>query len=96
MIVGYFSFALLNFETGVINKLIVALRLEPFAWYNTPEYWPAILTVTNLRKGVSYGSVIYLAAMLGIRPAYYEAAMLDGANRWQQIRYITLLFGCRL
>ena len=92
VIVGYFSFALLNFETGLINKVVVALGIEPFAWYNTPEYWPAILTVTNLWKGVGYGSVIYLAAMLGINPEYYEAAMLDGANRWHQIRYITLPF----
>jgi len=92
VIVGYFSFALLNFETGLINQWVLALGFEPFAWYNTPDYWPAILTVTNLWKGVGYGSVIYLAAMLSISPEYYEAAMLDGANKLQQIRYITLPF----
>ena len=46
--------------------------------------------LTNIWKGVGYGSIIYLAAMLGINQEYYEAAMLDGANKPQQIRYITL------
>lgn len=90
VIVGYFSFALLNFETGVVNSVVRAVGGEPIAWYNSPQYWPTILTVTNLWKGVGYGSVIYLAAMLGINQEYYEAAMLDGANKLQQIRYITL------
>lgn len=92
VIVGYFSFALLNFETGLVNNVARWLGIEPVSWYNTPEYWPAILTITNLWKGVGYGSVIYLAAMLGINQEYYEAAMLDGANKLQQMRYITLPF----
>jgi putative aldouronate transport system permease protein len=48
--------------------------------------------VTNIWKGVGYGSVLYLAGMLGINQEYYEAAMLDGATKLQQIRYITLPF----
>jgi putative aldouronate transport system permease protein len=92
VIVGYFSFALLNYETGLINSVVRGLGGEPVAWYNSPQYWPAILTITNLWKGVGYGSVIYLAAMLGISQEYYEAAMLDGANKLAQIRYITLPF----
>jgi len=92
VIVGYFSFALLNYETGLINGLVRAVGFEAISWYNSPEHWPAILTITSLWKGVGYGSVIYLAAMLGINQEYYEAAMLDGANKIQQIRYITLPF----
>ncbi len=92
VIVGYFSFALLNYENGLVNGVVRALGIEPISWYNSPDQWPAILTITNLWKGVGYGSVIYLAAMLGINQEYYEAAMLDGANKLQQIRYITLPF----
>lgn len=92
VIVGYFSFALLNYETGLVNGVVRALGIEPISWYNSPEQWPAILTITSLWKGVGYGSVIYLAAMLGINQEFYEAAMLDGANKLQQIRYITLPF----
>lgn len=92
VIVGYFSFALLNYENGLVNGVVRALGIEPISWYNSPDQWPAILTITNLWKGVGYGSVIYLAAMLGINQEFYEAAMLDGANKLQQIRYITLPF----
>ncbi len=92
VIVGYFSFALLNYENGLVNGVVRGLGIEPISWYNSPEQWPAILTITNLWKGVGYGSVIYLAAMLGINQEFYEAAMLDGANKLQQIRYITLPF----
>ena len=92
VIVGYFSFALLNYETGLVNAVVRTLGLEPIPWYNSPQYWPAILTITSLWKGVGYGSVVYLAAMLGINQEYYEAAMLDGASKLQQMRYITLPF----
>lgn len=92
VIVGYFSFALLNYESGLVNSLLRWLEIEPISWFSTPEYWPAILTITSLWKGVGYGSVVYLAAMLGINQEYYEAAMLDGANKLQQMRYITLPF----
>jgi putative aldouronate transport system permease protein len=90
VIVGYFSFALLNSDSGLINRTLTLLGLQTVAWYSSPQYWPWILVFTNIWKGVGYGSVIYLAGMLGINPEYYEAAMLDGANKVQQIRYITL------
>jgi putative aldouronate transport system permease protein len=92
VIVGYFSYALLNADTGLVNKVLEVLGLAPVVWYSSPNYWPAILTLTKLWKGVGYGSIIYVAAMLAINQEYYEAAMLDGANKFQQIRYITLPF----
>jgi putative aldouronate transport system permease protein len=92
VIVGYFSFAMLNADSGLVNNVLRSLGMQEVAWYSSPQYWPTILTVTNIWKGVGYGSVLYLAGMLGINQEYYEAAMLDGANKWQQIRYITLPF----
>lgn len=92
VIVGYFSFAILNYESGLINTIARSLGIEPTTWFSLPAPWPTILTITNLWKGVGIGSVIYLAAMLGINQEYYEAAMLDGANKFQQILYITLPF----
>jgi putative aldouronate transport system permease protein len=92
VIIGYFSYALLNADTGMVNGVLKLFGLQPIIWYSSPEYWPAILTLTKLWKGVGYGSVVYLAAMLAINHEYYEAAMLDGANKLQQIRYITLPF----
>jgi len=59
-------------------------------WYSDPTYWPVIIVVVFLWKSVGYNSVIYLAAIMGIDKSLYEAAMIDGANKWQQIRNITI------
>ncbi len=90
VIVSYFVFAFLNGESGMANRLVVALGGEPISWYRSPEYWPGILTLANLWNGVGFSSIIYLAGILSIDTAYYEAAKIDGANKWHQIRYITL------
>ena len=58
--------------------------------YRSPQYWPFILALANLWNGIGFGSIIYLAGMLGIDPMLFEAAKIDGATKWQQIRYITL------
>ena len=92
VIVGYFTFALLNGETGLINRTLQALHLQPISWYASPQYWPALLVVVNLWKNVGYGTVIYLSGMLTIDTQYYEAAEIDGATKWQQIRFVTVPF----
>jgi putative aldouronate transport system permease protein len=88
--VGYFVFALLNLEDGMVNHLLQSLGKEPIRWYGEAQYWPAILVIVNLWKGMGYGSILYLAVMLGINPEFYEAAKIDGANKLQQILHITL------
>lgn len=91
VIVSYIVFAFLSVENGMINKSILApLGREPISWYSEPKYWPFILTFVNLWKGCGYGTLIYIAGIAGIDKSYYEAAMLDGATRWQQIRNITI------
>jgi putative aldouronate transport system permease protein len=90
IIVSYFVFGFLNGDTGIANKALAALGLETIAFYREPRYWPYVLVLANLWQGVGFGSIVYLAGILGIDPGYYEAAKIDGANKWQQIRYITL------
>lgn len=90
VIVGMFSFAILNADNGLLNALMVKIGLQPIHWYAEAPYWPAILTIVNLWKSSGYWSIIYLAAILGISTEYYEAAMIDGASRFQQIFNITL------
>ena len=90
IIVTYFVFSFLSLDNGLINRILVKFGGQPIAWYSSPQYWPAILTVVTIWKGTGYGSILYLAVMLGISPEYYEAAKIDGANKWQQIWYITL------
>jgi putative aldouronate transport system permease protein len=90
IIVSYFVFGFLNGDSGLANKMIVGLGGEPIAWYREPQYWPMILTLAHLWNGIGFGSIVYLAGMIGIDTSYYEAAKIDGANKLQQIRFITL------
>jgi putative aldouronate transport system permease protein len=90
VIVGMFTFAILNADNGMLDTILVNLGLEPIHWYGEPSFWPTILTVVNLWKSSGYWSIIYLAAILGISTEYYEASMIDGASRWQQTFSITL------
>ncbi len=90
VIAGYFVYALLNMDYGLLNSWLAGFGLEPVEWYNKPEYWPFILTLANLWKVTGYGCVIYTASITGISEEYYEAATVDGANRWQQAFRITL------
>ncbi len=91
VILSYIVYALLSTENGMVNNTILKwLHLEPISWYQQPKYWPAILIIANCWKGVGYGCLIYIAAILGIDPSFYEAARLDGATKWQEITQITI------
>jgi putative aldouronate transport system permease protein len=93
VIVAYLVFGFLNPELGFVNKSILEpLHREGISWYMSPQYWPYILTFVNVWKNVGFGSVIYLATIVGIDKEYYEAAMLDGAGKWKQMTSITLPF----
>ncbi|OJU09032.1 MAG: sugar ABC transporter permease, partial [Clostridiales bacterium 43-6] len=91
VVVSFLVFVFLNPDYGFINKSILAQLGSPsVSWYNEPKYWPYILVFINIWKNAGYSSVIYFAAITGIDREMYEAADLDGANRWQQITHITL------
>lgn len=91
VIVSYLVYAMLSSDTGFINKTILPIfGMDNISWYSEKQYWPYILTIVNIWKGVGFLSVVYLASIISIDPEYYEAATLDGASRWQQIRTITI------
>lgn len=91
VVVSYIVFALLSHENGMMNNSVLpALGASPIQWYNNTKWWPLILIVTNCWKGVGYGTLIYIAGISGIDKSFYEAAELDGAGKWQQIKSITL------
>ena len=91
VIVGYIVYAIFAMQYGIANKSILpAFGMDPIMWYNDPKYWPAILIVTNTWKGIGYGCLIYISSINGIEASYFEAAELDGANKFQQIWHITL------
>ncbi|WP_123042911.1 ABC transporter permease [Cohnella candidum] len=93
VVVAYLVFGFLNPDLGFINKSILEpLGYPTISWYMSPKYWPYILAFVNIWKSVGFGSVIYLATIIGIDKEYYEAAMLDGAGKWKQMTRITLPF----
>lgn len=90
VVVSYFVYAFLNPDKGLLNNIIVSSGGERVLWYSEAKYWPFILVFMNLWKGTGYNMVVYLASITGIDNSLYEAAMLDGASKWQQAKYITL------
>ena len=91
VIIGYIVFAFLSQSTGIVNNSILeALGKDPINWYSESKYWPFILIFVNTWKGIGYGCLIYISTINGIDPTLFEAAMLDGATKWQQIKNITL------
>ncbi|WP_051428263.1 ABC transporter permease [Bacillus sp. J33] len=90
VVVSYFVFTFLSVDRGLLNNMLGWLGIDAISWYNEPKFWPAIIILTSIWKGVGYGSIVYLAAIVGIDRTYYEAAMIDGASKWQQIKSITI------
>lgn len=91
VVISYLVYAFLNPEYGIVNQdVLKPLGMEPVNWYFEPRYWPYILSLVRFWATVGMGSIIYLATLIGIDPEYYEAALIDGAGKWAQIRYITL------
>lgn len=79
-----------EYEHGVINSLITSMGGDRIDFYNTPSYWPFLITIFYIWKNIGYSMVVYLATIMGIDAELYDAAKVDGANIFQQIRYITL------
>lgn len=91
VVCGYLVNALLSSETGLINLGILSkLGIEPIVWYQEKKYWPFIILIVHIWKSVGFSMVIYLASIVGISKEFYEAAKIDGAKKWKQIRYITI------
>lgn len=90
IVVGSFLAAILSYENGIINRFLENIGFEKVIFYSSPNHWPVILAVESIWKGVGYNTVIYLAAISGLSPTYYEAAEIAGATRMQRIFLITL------
>lgn len=91
VIVGYLAYAFLSSDTGFLNNTILPLLgKEEISWYTEKKFWPLILIFVNEWKGLGFTMVIYLSSIVGISKEYYEAARIDGAGKWNQIRYVTL------
>ena len=90
VVVGAIVYNLFNYEFGAINTLLKSLGANSIDVYSNPKAWIPILILVSLFKNLGYGTVMYLASVISIDPALYEAADMDGATIWQKIWHITL------
>lgn len=90
VLLGAFMYNIFNTDYGFFNRMLVAYGFEPYNIYVNPHVWKYIIVIFYLWKTVGYGSIIYLATIVGISNQIYEAAAIDGANKLQQICKITL------
>ncbi|NSW91631.1 MAG: sugar ABC transporter permease [Firmicutes bacterium] len=90
VVVSNFVVTFLNPDKGLLNRIIVNFGSNPVMWYMEPKYWPFILVFMNLWKGMGYSMIIYLASINSIDTTYYEAAIIDGATKKQQVFKITI------
>lgn len=88
--VAAFVLAFLDPSNGILNHTIEAFGGKGVDWYASPDWWPTILTVVEAWKRIGFWTIVYFAAIIAISPEYFEAASIDGASKWQQIRFITL------
>lgn len=90
VVVVSLTFFLFSSNVGIINKGITALGGKPVSFLTNKSYFWPMLVGQTIWKECGWGTIVFLAAMAGIDPQLYEAAVLDGATRGQQVRYITL------
>jgi putative aldouronate transport system permease protein len=82
--------AMLSSQGGLVNQLVAALGGQPAAFLTNPALFRSILVATAVWQNIGWSSIVYLAALTTISPELYEAAAVDGANRFQRAWHITL------
>ncbi|MDF2959839.1 MAG: binding-protein-dependent transport system inner rane component [Paenibacillus sp.] len=90
VVVASMTFFILSTDVGIVNKVISGMGHETVSFLSNPNYFWGLLTAQSMWKEAGWGTIIFLAAMAGVDPQRYEAAVVDGANRWRQIWHITL------
>ena len=90
VVVGGILTNLLSMDTGVVNGVIKALGFAPIGFLTDEKYFVSTMVVSMIWKTFGWNTIIYLAAMTGIDPQLYEAATVDGANRWHKLLHVTM------
>ncbi len=92
VVFGGIILGMISPEGGVVNQLLVSLHIidNPIAFNSNPAYFWGIVIISSLIKGLGWGAIIYIAAIAGIDQSLFDAARVDGANRWHKNMYITI------
>lgn len=90
VVVGAIAYGLFSTDVGVINAILKDMGMPTVRWYAEPKYWKGFLIAFDVWKWSGYSSIVYLAAMANFDPYLFEAAEVDGANKWQRITRLTI------
>lgn len=91
VIISIFVLTFLSTDRGLLNQMLGDMGMKADTnWYTTPDMWPPFLVFMGIWKGIGYSSIIYFATIVGIDRTYYEAAQMDGASKWDQIRHVVI------
>jgi len=90
VILGGVLIDILSPSEGIVNRFLSVLGLESVFFLGDNRVFPFVLVLSDVWKEFGFGTILYLAALTSVNPALYEAAVIDGANRWKQTLYITI------
>ncbi len=90
VVVGYVTYILLNPSAGIMNQVIEFFGGEGVDWYSESKVWPFILPLVNSWKHIGMDSIMFYAALMGLDDEIFEAATIDGANKWQRTMKISI------
>lgn len=90
VILGGILIDVLSPSSGVVNQFLAVLGIEPIFFLGDEKWFPFTLVITDVWKNFGYNTIVYLAALTSIDPSLYEAATMDGANRWKQTLHVTI------
>lgn len=90
VLVAFIVYIILSPTHGLANQLIKALGGDPVKWYSDYKYWPFIFVIVHIWKTVGMNSLYYYSSLMSLDESLIEAAALDGANKWQEFRYVIL------
>lgn len=90
VVLGGILIDILSPSSGIIAKVFTFIGLEPIFFLGKNDWFPYVIVISDVWKEFGFNTIVYLAAITSVNPALYEAAKIDGANRWKQTWHITL------
>lgn len=90
VLIAFIVYIILSPSHGLANSIIEALGGTGLKWYSKADYWPFVLVIVHIWQSVGMNSLFYYSSLMSLDESLIEAAKLDGANKWQQTRYVII------
>ncbi len=90
ILLGGILIDILSPSQGIIAQILKAVGIDPIFFLGSTKWFPYVMVISDVWKEFGFGTIIFLAAITGINPTLYEAAIMDGASHWRQTWHVTL------